>query len=277
MDITAFIRNALIEDVGNGDHTSLACIAPQAIGKARLLVKQPGVIAGIELATLICKEVDWDLEVEELLYDGAVVQVGDVGLILQGRKQSILKAERLLLNCMQRMSGIATLTNQYVQAVAGTSARILDTRKTTPGFRFFEKWAVRLGGGHNHRYGLYDMMMIKDNHHDYCGGIVNAIHLAQEYLAQTKLNLKIEIEVRNLKELDLVLQTGQVDRIMFDNFDVPTTHKAVELVNRKFETESSGGIDLNTVSGYAETGVDFISVGALTHSYTSMDISLKAI
>ncbi len=277
MDITAFIRNALTEDVGNGDHTSLACITPQATGKARLLVKQPGVIAGIELATLICKEVDPDLEVEELLHDGAVVQVGDVGLILQGRKQSILKAERLLLNCMQRMSGIATLTNQYVQAVAGTSARILDTRKTTPGFRYFEKWAVRLGGGHNHRYGLYDMMMIKDNHHDYCGGIVNAIHLAQEYLVQTKLNLKIEIEVRNLKELDLVLQTGQIDRIMFDNFDVPTTRSAVELVNRQYETEASGGIDLNTVRGYAETGVDFISVGALTHSYTSMDISLKAI
>lgn len=277
MDLTAFIRNALAEDIGSGDHTTLACIPAHATGKARLLVKETGVIAGIEMAKLICKEVDEGLEIEEFLKDGDCVKPGDIGLVIAGNKQSILKAERLLLNCMQRMSGIATLTNRYVQEIADTSARILDTRKTTPGFRYIEKWAVRIGGGYNHRFGLYDMIMIKDNHHDYCGGIVNAIHQTRQYLAQTGLMLKVEIEVRNLKELELVLETGQIDRIMFDNFDVPATYRAVELVNRQYETETSGGINLNTVREYAETGVDFISVGALTHSYTSMDISLKAI
>jgi len=277
MDLTAFIRNALAEDIGSGDHTTLACIPAHATGKARLLVKETGVIAGIEMAKLICKEVDEGLEIEEFLKDGDRVKPGDIGLVIAGNKQSILKAERLLLNCMQRMSGIATLTNRYVQEIADTSARILDTRKTTPGFRYIEKWAVRIGGGYNHRFGLYDMIMIKDNHHDYCGGIVNAIHQTRQYLSQTGLMLKVEIEVRNLKELELVLETGQIDRIMFDNFDVPATYRAVELVNRQYETETSGGINLNTVREYAETGVDFISVGALTHSYTSMDISLKAI
>ncbi|QQS29377.1 MAG: carboxylating nicotinate-nucleotide diphosphorylase [Sphingobacteriales bacterium] len=277
MDLTAFIRNALAEDIGSGDHTTLACIPAHATGKARLLVKETGVIAGIEMAKLICKEVDEGLEVEEFLKDGDCVKPGDIGLVIAGNKQSILKAERLLLNCMQRMSGIATLTNRYVQEIADTSARILDTRKTTPGFRYIEKWAVRIGGGYNHRFGLYDMIMIKDNHHDYCGGIVNAIRQTRQYLSQTGLMLKVEIEVRNLKELELVLETGQIDRIMFDNFDVPATYRAVELVNRQYETETSGGINLNTVREYAETGVDFISVGALTHSYTSMDISLKAI
>lgn len=277
MDITAFIKQALAEDIGNGDHTSLACIPADASGQAKLLVKENGILAGVELAVLICREVDPEMEVSVLLPDGTAVKYGDIGLTIAGRKQSILKAERLLLNCMQRMSGIATLTHQYVQAVSGTNARILDTRKTTPGFRYFEKWAVRLGGGHNHRMGLYDMIMIKDNHHDFCGGIVNAIRQTQQYLQHTGLNLKVEIEVRNLEELKLVLATGGIDRIMFDNFDVPTTRLAVEMVNHRFETESSGGIDLSTVSGYAQTGVDFISAGALTHSYQSLDISLKAV
>lgn len=277
MDITTFIQQALAEDIGNGDHTSLACIPAEASGKAKLLIKENGILAGVELAVLICKEVDTEMEVNVLIPDGTAVKRGDTGLTIAGRKQSILKAERLLLNCMQRMSGIATLTHQYVQAISGTNARILDTRKTTPGFRFFEKWAVRLGGGHNHRMGLYDMVMIKDNHHDFCGGIVNAIRQTQHYLQHTGLNLKVEIEVRNLEELQLVLHTGGINRIMFDNFDVPTTRIAVEMVNHRFETESSGGIDLSTVRGYAETGVDFISVGALTHSYQSMDISLKAV
>ncbi|OWY23127.1 nicotinate-nucleotide diphosphorylase (carboxylating) [Sphingobacteriales bacterium UPWRP_1] len=277
MDITGFIQNALAEDIGNGDHTSLACIPANAAGKAKLIMKESGILAGMELAVLICREVDAHLELDVLLPDGAAVKYGDVGLTIAGRKQSILKAERLLLNCMQRMSGIATLTHQYVQAVAHTNARILDTRKTTPGFRYFEKWAVRIGGGHNHRMGLYDMIMIKDNHHDFCGGIVNAIHQTQQYLQSTGLNLQVEIEVRNLQELQLVLETGGVNRIMFDNFDVPTTRRAVEMVNGRFETESSGGIDLTTIRGYAETGVDFISAGALTHSYQSLDISLKAV
>ncbi|OWY21623.1 nicotinate-nucleotide diphosphorylase (carboxylating) [Sphingobacteriales bacterium UPWRP_1] len=277
MDIPAFIKQALAEDIGNGDHTSLACIPASATGKAKLFMKENGILAGMELAVLICREVDAELELDVLLPDGAVVQYGDIGLTVTGRKQSILKAERLLLNCMQRMSGIATLTHRYVQEVAHTNARILDTRKTTPGFRYFEKWAVRIGGGHNHRMGLYDMIMIKDNHHDYCGGIVNAIHQTQQYLQRTGLNLQVEIEVRNLHELQQVLETGGVNRIMFDNFDVPTTRRAVEMVNGRFETESSGGIDLTTIRGYAETGVDFISVGALTHSYQSLDISLKAV
>lgn len=277
MDIPAFIKQALAEDIGNGDHTSLACIPANATGKAKLFMKENGILAGMELAVLICREVDAELELDVLLPDGAVVQYGDIGLTVTGRKQSILKAERLLLNCMQRMSGIATLTHRYVQEVAHTNARILDTRKTTPGFRYFEKWAVRIGGGHNHRMGLYDMIMIKDNHHDYCGGIVNAIHQTQQYLQRTGLNLQVEIEVRNLHELQQVLETGGVNRIMFDNFDVPTTRRAVEMVNGRFETESSGGIDLTTIRGYAETGVDFISVGALTHSYQSLDISLKAV
>ncbi len=277
MNIQQFIQNALAEDVGNGDHTSLACIPPDAMGSAKLLIKEAGIIAGVELAVQICQVVDANLQVQVLIPDGTPVQPGNIGLTVAGSKQSILKAERLLLNCMQRMSGIATLTNRYVQAINGANARILDTRKTTPGFRYFEKWAVRLGGGHNHRMGLYDMVMIKDNHHDYCGGIVNALHRTRQYLTHNRLPLQVEIEVRNLQELELVLQTGMADRIMFDNFDVPTTRRAVEMVNGQYETESSGGITLQTVRGYAQTGVDFISVGELTHSYKSMDISLKAV
>lgn len=271
-----FIEDILLEDIGTGDHSALSCIPATAMGKARLLVKDTGILAGVELAQHIFAKVDPNLQITVFLGDGTAVKHGDVVLTVEGSEQSILQAERIVLNCMQRMSAIATLTHQFVQAIAGTGARILDTRKTTPGFRHIEKWAVRIGGGTNHRFGLYDMIMIKDNHHDFCGGVTKAIERANAYIAEKKLNIKIEIEVRNLAELQEVLNIGKVDRIMFDNFTPQLMLQAVAMVGGRFETEASGGITLDTVRSYAETGVDFVSVGALTHSYKSMDLSLKA-
>ncbi|MBK9458433.1 MAG: carboxylating nicotinate-nucleotide diphosphorylase [Sphingobacteriales bacterium] len=271
-----FIEDILLEDIGTGDHSALSCIPATAMGKARLLVKDTGILAGVELAQHIFAKVDPNLQITLFLNDGTAVKHGDVVLTVEGSEQSILQAERIVLNCMQRMSAIATLTHQFVQAIAGTGARILDTRKTTPGFRHIEKWAVRIGGGTNHRFGLYDMIMIKDNHHDFCGGVTKAIERANAYIAEKKLNIKIEIEVRNLAELQEVLNIGKVDRIMFDNFTPQLMLQAVAMVGGRFETEASGGITLDTVRSYAETGVDFVSVGALTHSYKSMDLSLKA-
>lgn len=277
-DIQQFVQQALYEDLHTqGDHSAMACIPPEAQGKARLLVKDSGILAGVALAQQIFHQVDPKLQIELLLHDGANIQKGDVAFLVVGNEQAILKSERLVLNCMQRMSGIATRTHQYVTAIAGTSARILDTRKTTPNFRYFEKWAVRIGGGTNHRFGLYDMIMIKDNHHDFCGGIRAAILRTQQYISQNNLNIPIEIEVRNLDELQTVLDTGGVTRIMFDNFTPDTMYKAVQMTNRQYETEASGGINLQTVRMYAETGVDFISVGALTNGYPSLDLSLKAL
>ncbi|MGB0838925.1 MAG: carboxylating nicotinate-nucleotide diphosphorylase [Chitinophagales bacterium] len=266
----------LAEDIREGDHTSLSCIPDTATDKARLIIKGDGVIAGIELAELIFNRVDADLEVEVLIQDGSVVKYGDIGLIVRGKTQSILQAERIVLNCMQRMSGIATMTHQFMEQVKGTNAKVLDTRKTTPGIRVLEKWAVRIGGGHNHRMGLYDMVMIKDNHHDYAGGITNAVKATRQYLTEKELDLKVEVEVRNLEELAEVLSLEGVNRVMLDNFDVATTKEAVGIVNGQIETESSGGITLDTIRPYAKAGVDYISVGALTHSYKSLDISLKA-
>lgn len=271
-----FIEDILLEDIGTGDHSALSCIPATAMGKAQLLVKDTGILAGVELAQHIFAKVDPNLQITVFLNDGTAVKYGDVVLTVEGSEQSILQAERIVLNCMQRMSAIATLTHQFVQAIAGTGARILDTRKTTPGFRHIEKWAVRIGGGTNHRFGLYDMIMIKDNHHDFCGGVTKAIERANAYIAEKKLNIKIEIEVRNLAELQEVLKVGKVDRIMFDNFTPQLMLQAVAIVGGRFETEASGGITLDTVRSYAETGVDFVSVGALTHSYKSMDLSLKA-
>ena len=277
-DLIAFIDHVLEEDIREGDHTSLACIPATAMGKARLLVKGEGILAGVELAKMIFARVDEGLEMEIFLEDGAAVKYGEVAFFVTGRKQSILTAERVVLNCMQRMSGIATMAHTYASRLAGLKTKVLDTRKTTPGFRAIEKWAVRIGGGTNHRMGLYDMLMIKDNHHDFCGGITNAVLTARQYLKDNHLeHLQIELEVRNMKELEEALAVGQVDRIMLDNFDVPTTRKAVELVNGRFLLESSGGITIKTIRGYAEAGVDYISVGALTHSYKSLDLSLKAV
>lgn len=271
-----FIEDILLEDIGTGDHSALSCIPATAMGKARLLVKDTGILAGVELAQHIFAKVDPNLQITVFLGDGTAVKHGDVVLTVEGSEQSILQAERIVLNCMQRMSAIATLTHQFVQAIAGTGARILDTRKTTPCFRHIEKWAVRIGGGTNHRFGLYDMIMIKDNHHDFCGGVTKAIERANAYIAEKKLDIKIEIEVRNLAELQDVLNIGKVDRIMFDNFTPQLMRQAVAMVDGRFETEASGGITLDTVRSYAETGVDFVSVGGLTHSYKSMDLSLKA-
>jgi nicotinate-nucleotide pyrophosphorylase (carboxylating) len=277
-DIQQFIQQALYEDLHTqGDHSAMACIPPDAQGEARLLVKDSGILAGVTLAQQIFHQVDPNLQIQLLLHDGASIQKGDVAFTVSGNQQAILKSERLVLNCMQRMSGIATRTHQFVTAIAGTSARILDTRKTTPNFRYLEKWAVRIGGGNNHRFGLYDMIMIKDNHHDFCGGVRAAILRTQQYITQNNLDIPIEIEVRNLDELQTVLDTGGVTRIMFDNFTPSTMYEAVKMVNQQYETEASGGINLQTVRMYAETGVDFISVGALTNGYPSLDLSLKAI
>lgn len=275
--IRAFIASALEEDVDGGDHTSLSTIPASAENRARLLVKDEGVLAGVELAVLIFHQVDPSLKVNVLLTDGTLVKKGDVALEVEGPSRSILTAERLVLNCMQRMSGIATATWQLVQLLDGLHTKVIDTRKTTPGFRYFEKWAVRIGGGANHRFGLYDMILIKDNHVDYAGGTAKAIAAAKKYLAEKKLSLDIEIEVRNLTELEEALQEGGVRRIMFDNFTPEEMKKAVALTARRFETEASGGITASTIRSYAETGVDFISVGGITHSIRSLDLSLKAV
>ena len=277
MELTDFIQQAIAEDIGKGDFTSLSCIDASKKGRAHLLVKENGVLAGIEFAEILLKHIDTTISIEPKLKDGTKISSGDVAFIIEGSVHSILKAERILLNCMQRMSGIATLTKKYVDVVAGTNAKILDTRKTTPLNRHLEKWAVRIGGGFNHRFGLYDMIMIKDNHVDYAGGIRNAIDAAYLYVKQNNLDLKIEIETRSLDEVKKVLDAGKVNRIMLDNFKPELLKQAVELINRKYETEASGGIVLENIKAYAETGVDFISVGALTHSVKSLDLSLKAI
>ncbi|MBP5134778.1 MAG: carboxylating nicotinate-nucleotide diphosphorylase [Paludibacteraceae bacterium] len=271
------IRAAFREDIGDGDHSTLACIPADAMGKSRLIVKEDGILAGVEVAREVFKTFDPEMQMEVFIQDGTPVKVGDVAFVVSGKVQSILQTERLVLNIMQRMSGIATVTNRYVKQIEGLHTRLLDTRKTTPGLRLLEKAAVKIGGGVNHRIGLYDMIMLKDNHVDFAGGIENAIRKTQDYLKRTGKNLKIEIEVRNLDELNEVLRIGGVDRIMLDNFDIPTTKKAVEIIGGRVETESSGGITFDTLRSYAECGVDFISVGALTHSVKSLDMSLKAV
>lgn len=270
------IDSAFREDIGSGDHTSLATVPGDAKGAAHLLVKAPGILAGIELAQAICSRIDEGLHLRPLLQDGARVAPGDVAFTLNGGSRSILLVERVILNFMQRMSGIATLTRAFVDAIEGTGCRVLDTRKTTPGLRVIEKWAVRIGGGNNHRMGLHDMMMIKDNHADFAGGIPQAILRAQAYQRERGMNIPIEVETRNLIEVGQVLSAGGVQRIMLDNFSTATLREAVQLINGRFETEASGGITLETARSCAECGVDFISVGALTHSAGSLDMSLKA-
>ena len=277
MDLTQFISNAFIEDIGDGDHTSLSTIPVTAQGKAKLLVKQNGILAGVEVAIQIFKQFDSELQVNCFLADGVEVKVGDIAFEVSGSSRSIVTAERLVLNCMQRMSGIATTTNMYVQRLSGTKTKILDTRKTTPNFRYFEKLAVKIGGGENHRIGLYDMILIKDNHVDFAGGIEKAIDSVHLYLKEKGKNLKIEIEVRNLTELAQVLNHGGVHRIMLDNYNFDDLRKAVEMIDGMYETEASGGITIENIREYADCGVDFISVGALTHQIKSLDLSLKAI
>lgn len=276
MELIEFIRESIKEDVGPGDYSSMSCISASAKSKARLLVKDDGIIAGVELALLIMQEIDPELDVNVLINDGRGVRKGDVIFTVSGKSLSILKAERLLLNCMQRMSGIATTTAAYVEKIKHTSARILDTRKTTPLNRHIEKWAVRIGGGHNHRFGLYDMIMIKDNHVDFAGGIAAAINAANRFLSENNLSIPIEIETRSIAEVEEVLQTGKIQRIMLDNFKPEVMREAVRIISHRYETEASGGIILDNVAAYAETGVDFISIGALTHSVRSLDLSLKA-
>ena len=271
-----YINQAIKEDIGDGDHTSLSCIPENEEGRMKLLVKQEGIIAGVELAKHIFKSFDNTIIFEEILPDGTKVKVGDIVFYVKGNTQKLLQAERLMLNVMQRMSGIASVTNSYVEEVLGTNAKVLDTRKTTPNNRFVEKMAVKIGGGENHRFGLYDMIMIKDNHVDFAGGITQAVKKVVAYLDAKQKNLKIEVEVRNFEELAEAISINKIDRIMLDNFSVEDTYKAVEKVNSKFELESSGGINLETIKAYAETGVDYISVGALTHQIFSLDLSLKA-
>lgn len=265
------------EDIGDGDHTTLSCIPETAIGKSQLIVKEDGVLAGVSVAKDIFRYFDPELKMTVYIQDGAEVKKGDIAFVVEGKVQSLLQTERLMLNVMQRMSGVATRTREYVKMLEGTTTHVLDTRKTTPGLRLLEKEAVKIGGGVNHRIGLYDMILLKDNHVDFAGGIDNAIRRAKEYCKENKKNLKIEIEVRNFDELNQVLSTGGVDRIMLDNFTVENTRKAVELIGGKYETESSGGITFETLRQYAECGVDFISVGALTHSVKSLDLSFKAL
>ena len=277
MTITQFVQLAIQEDIKTGDHSALACIPETAKGGAKLLVKEDGIIAGIEIAKQIFKEFDNSIEFEQYLNDGDNVKKGEIAFKVHGSSQTLLGAERLVLNVMQRMSAIATLTNKYVKALEGLPTKVLDTRKTTPLIRFLEKEAVLIGGGHNHRMGLYDMIMLKDNHIDFAGGIEEAILKTNQYLKNEKLDLKIEIETRDLREVKEVLKVGQVHRIMLDNFSYADLTTAVKLINGKFETEASGGINLDTVRDYAECGVDFVSVGALTHSVHNMDLSLKAI
>ncbi|MFT5645555.1 MAG: nicotinate-nucleotide pyrophosphorylase (carboxylating) [Aureispira sp.] len=274
-ELKNFITNALHEDVQDGDHTSLACVPKEAIGKAKLLVKDEGILAGVELAKKIFYQVDPSFEIDVFIEDGTPVKYGEIAFEVRGKSQAILKAERLVLNAMQRMSGIATMSRQFVSAVEGLEVQILDTRKTTPLLRFLEKWAVRIGGATNYRTGLYDRIMIKDNHIDFCGTITQAVVQTQAYLKEHNLDLEITLEVRDMKELEEALEVGQINRIMLDNFDTDTMRKAVALIDSRFEVEASGGITLETVRAYAETGVGFISVGALTHSFKSMDLSLK--
>ncbi len=277
MNVDEIIINALKEDIGDGDHTSLATIPQDATGKAELLIKEDGVIAGIEIAKKVFYHLDPSLKFIGLMDDGQKVRKGDIAFTVQGKSISILSGERLALNFLQRMSGIATTTNKMVSLLDGLKTKLLDTRKTTPNLRVLEKYAVMAGGGINHRSGLYDMILIKDNHVDFAGGISQAIEAAKDYLTKKSLNLKIEIEVRNFNELKKVLETGGVDRIMLDNFTVDGLRTAIKMIGRRFQTEASGGITPETVRHYAETGVDFISVGALTHHIKSLDMSLKAV
>ena len=277
MDLQEFIKLALAEDVGNGDHTSLACIPNNAIGSAKLLVKDNGILAGMKIAEAIFNTFDPSLKFEKILNDGAEVQFGDIAFLVHGKSQSILTTERLVLNCMQRMSGIATQTNKIVLLVKDLPVKILDTRKTTPCMRTLEKQAVVIGGGFNHRFGLYDMMMIKDNHTDYAGGISLAIEKAKKYISDNRLDIKIEVEARNIEEVKEILSAGGVHRILLDNFTPEKMKDAVVHVNKKIETEASGGITMDNVREYALTGVNYISMGALTHSVKSLDLSLKAV
>ena len=274
--IDDLIKLAFAEDIGDGDHTTLCCIPETAMGKSRLIVKEDGVLAGVDMAERIFHYFDPELRMEVFIRDGAEVKKGDVAFTVEGKTRSLLQTERLVLNVMQRMSGIATTTRKYVKALEGTKTRVLDTRKTTPGMRMMEKEAVKIGGGVNHRIGLFDMILLKDNHVDFAGGIRQAITRAHDYLKEKGKNLKIEIEVRNFNELKQALEVGGIDRIMLDNFNTEDTRKAVEMINGRYETESSGGITFETLRSYAECGVDFISVGALTHSVKSLDMSLKA-
>ncbi len=276
-ELEIIIDNAIREDVGDGDHSSLASIPENATGKAQLLVKDNGIIAGVEFAKMVFQHVDANLKFKKYIDDGEIIRYGDIAFIVEGKSQSILQAERLVLNAMQRMSAVATKTKRYVDLLNDYNTRILDTRKTTPGIRALEKWAVKIGGGTNHRFGLYDMVMLKDNHIDFAGGIEKAILKTNAYLKKNKLNIKIEIETRNTDEVQEVLRVGQVDRIMLDNFSYEDLRKAVKLIGNRFETEASGGITEETLKKYAECGVDFISSGALTHSVSNMDFSLKAI
>lgn len=276
-ELQLIIQNAIREDVGDGDHSSLACIPNSAEGKAKLLVKDTGIIAGVEFAKMIFNYVDSNLKLDVQIHDGAPVKYGDVVFVVSGNSQSILKAERLVLNSMQRMSAIATKTKSYADLLVGTKAKILDTRKTTPGFRACEKWAVKIGGGVNHRFALYDMVMLKDNHNDFAGGITNAIKKTKEYLNQNNKDLKIIVEARNLDEVKQILQNDGVYRILLDNFNFENTKEAVALIGNKCQTESSGNINEDTIRSYAECGVNYISSGALTHSIYNMDLSLKAI
>ena len=274
--IDELIDLAFAEDIGDGDHTTLCCIPDTAMGKSRLLIKEPGILAGVEIARKIFHRFDPDLKMTVYIEDGTAVKPGDVAFVVEGRVQSLLQTERLMLNVMQRMSGIATMTHRYVKKLEGLHTRILDTRKTTPGMRMLDKEAVKIGGGVNHRIGLFDMILLKDNHVDFAGGIENAISRCHDYLKAKGKDLKIEIEVRNLDELKEVMRVGGVDRIMLDNFSPELTREAVKIVGGKYEIESSGGITFDTIRDYAESGVDFVSVGALTHSVKGLDMSFKA-
>jgi len=276
-ELEGIIENGIREDIGPGDYSSLACIPIEAKGKAKLLVKDNGIIAGVAFAKMIFQYVDQSLDIEILINDGASVKFGDVVFYVSGSSQSILKAERLVLNSMQRMSAIATKTNHFVKLIEGTGAKILDTRKTTPGFRAAEKWAVRIGGGENHRFALYDMIMLKDNHNDFAGGITDAINKTKAYLLENDLNLKIVVEARNLNEINEILESEGVYRILIDNFNFEDTKKAVAMIGSKCLTESSGNINEKTIREYANCGVNYISSGALTHSVHNMDLSLKAV
>ena len=273
--IEHLIDIAIAEDIGDGDHSSLSCIPTNAHGQVMLMIKQAGVLAGMEIAKLVYKKIDGLVEFISLLPDGTEVRFGDIAFTAKGKVHSLLQAERIVLNIIQRMSGIATQTRDYVKRIEGTKAKVLDTRKTTPGMRMLDKMAVRIGGGHNHRMGLYDMIMLKDNHIDFAGGIAQAIEKANDYLQKTGKTLEIEVETRNIDDVKEVLRLGGVKRIMLDNFTVEQTQEAVNLIAGRFETESSGGITLETIRAYAETGVDFISVGALTHQIKSLDMNLK--
>jgi nicotinate-nucleotide pyrophosphorylase (carboxylating) len=272
-----FIENALKEDIGDGDHTSRACIPREATGKAQLLIKEEGILAGVDVALTIFRKLDPQVQIEVFKKDGDLVAPPDIAFVVEGKVLALLKAERLVLNIMQRMSGIATTTHQYVKQLEGLKTKILDTRKTTPGMRFLEKAAVRTGGGMNHRFGLFDMIMIKDNHIDFSGGISEAITRAREYMQATGKHLDIEVEARNLEDVRKILEIGGIRRIMLDNFNIEDTRKAVEIIGGRYETESSGGITFTNIRSYAECGVDYISVGALTHQIKSLDLSLKAL